>query len=290
MNADFLDTGGWRSWARWGGAGLVVLVAHAAGAWIITRQQPDASAGEAAPAIMVELAPLPVAPAAEPVDVAPGPEIKDVQSEPVTETAEAPVESEPPPEPAEPVFEETKPQLQIDAKLNIRETPPIPNPAVVLPAPNGQARPPKRPVERPRLVERSKEKKQVRPQTRTATAPPRVQAAPVAAPAAPSASVAATSSMSPANWRGALLAQLNRAKRYPGDARSRREEGTVRLSFSIDRSGRVIGYQISGSSGSASLDQEALSMIQRASPLPAPPPEVPGSRISLTVPVRFNLN
>jgi protein TonB len=52
----------------------------------------------------------------------------------------------------------------------------------------------------------------------------------------------------------------------------------------------VIGYQISGSSGSASLDQEALSMIQRASPLPAPPPEVPGSRISLTVPVRFNLN
>jgi protein TonB len=98
------------------------------------------------------------------------------------------------------------------------------------------------------------------------------------------------SSISAANWRGALLAQLNRAKRYPGDARSRREEGTVRLSFSIDRSGRVIGYQISGSSGSASLDQEALSMIQRASPLPAPPPEVPGSRISLTVPVRFNLN
>ena len=90
-------------------------------------------------------------------------------------------------------------------------------------------------------------------------------------PAAPSTGNAAGSSGSPANWRAALLAQLNRAKRYPSEARSRREEGTVRLTFSIDRSGRVTGYQIAGSSGSATLDQEALSMLQRASPLPAPP-------------------
>jgi protein TonB len=87
-----------------------------------------------------------------------------------------------------------------------------------------------------------------------------------------------------------LIAHLNRAKRYPSEARQRREEGTVRLSFSIDRSGRVLSYQIIGSSGSAALDQEALGMIQRASPLPAPPPELGGARISLTVPVRFNLN
>jgi protein TonB len=86
------------------------------------------------------------------------------------------------------------------------------------------------------------------------------------------------------------MAQLHRAKRYPAEARQRREEGTARLSFSIDRSGRVVSYQLVGSSGSAALDQEALAMIQRASPLPPPPPEVTGSRISLTVPVRFNFN
>ena len=296
MSVGSLDTGeGWRSWARWAGAALIVLVAHAVGAWMIARQKPAASAGEAAPAIMVELAPLPVAPAAEPVDLAPGPETEDAPPEPVVETPDPPVEPEPPepeidmpppPEPAEPVFEEPKPHTEVQPDLP--ETPPVPEPAVVLPSPTPPAAPPKRPVERPRPVEKPKEKKQVRPQTRTATAPPRTQ--PAAAPAAPSAGVAATPSVSPANWRGALLAQLNRAKRYPADARSRREEGTVRLSFSIDRSGRVIGYQIVGSSGSASLDQEALSLIQRASPLPAPPPDVQGSRISLTVPVRFNLN
>jgi len=134
------------------------------------------------------------------------------------------------------------------------------------------------------------EDKTGKPQSRVATAPPRSQAAPAQAPTASAQGAAAASSTSPANWRGTLLAHLNRAKRYPAEARLRREEGTVRLSFTIDRTGRVVGYQIVGSSGSAALDREALAMIQRASPLPAPLPEVVGARISLTVPVRFNLN
>ena len=38
------------------------------------------------------------------------------------------------------------------------------------------------------------------------------------------------------------------------------------------------------------LDRETIAMIQRASPLPAPPAEVQGTRITLTVPVRFDID
>jgi TonB family protein len=43
------------------------------------------------------------------------------------------------------------------------------------------------------------------------------------------------------------------------------------------------------SSGHDDLDQEALAWIQRAQPLPRPPPEVATDPIELVVPLRFEL-
>lgn len=43
------------------------------------------------------------------------------------------------------------------------------------------------------------------------------------------------------------------------------------------------------SSGSPELDAETLALVRRAEPLPAPPPEVLGNPLTLTVPVRFSL-
>jgi protein TonB len=37
------------------------------------------------------------------------------------------------------------------------------------------------------------------------------------------------------------------------------------------------------------LDEEALALLRRAQPFPAPPRELPGERVDLTVPIRFNL-
>ncbi|WP_230533547.1 energy transducer TonB [Microvirga roseola] len=310
MSTEFGDRrSGWRTFLRWSGAATVVVVMHLAGAWVIARQHSDEpSAGAPAPAIILELSPLPVAPAAEPLDVPPGPEISEYQPEPVSETPETdtPVETEesPPPEPeidlpepAEPVFAEPKPVEPVaQAELQMPELPSIPEPAeAVLPPPPPPERrveeklpePAKRPVRQSR---RSPKKKQVRPQGKATMAPPHSQVAAVRAPAAPAPGVSSPLSGSPANWHRAMIAHLNRAKRYPPEARSRREEGVVRLSFSIDRSGRVTGYRIVGSSGSSALDREALAMIQRASPLPAPPPQVAGARIDLMVPVRFNID
>jgi len=56
----------------------------------------------------------------------------------------------------------------------------------------------------------------------------------------------------------------------------------------IDRSGRVLSAHLIGASGDAALDQEAVALVQRASPVPPPPAGVGGPSITLTVPVRFS--
>ena len=84
-----------------------------------------------------------------------------------------------------------------------------------------------------------------------------------------------------------LISHLNRYKQYPAAARARREQGTVMLSFTVDRNGRVTGRRVSRSSGSSALDQEALSMLSRAQPLPRFPADMTGSSRSINAPVRF---
>ena len=51
----------------------------------------------------------------------------------------------------------------------------------------------------------------------------------------------------------------------------------------------MIASRIVRGSGHAALDQETLQLLRRSQPFPPPPPELPGERIELTVPVRFNL-
>ncbi|MDP3321632.1 MAG: energy transducer TonB, partial [Bosea sp. (in: a-proteobacteria)] len=92
------------------------------------------------------------------------------------------------------------------------------------------------------------------------------------------------SAASRASWRGTLLAHLNRYKRFPGGA----NPGTVQVSFSIDRSGRVLTARLVRGSGDALLDEEAVAMIRRASPVPAPPEGLGGGTIALAVPVKFS--
>jgi protein TonB len=51
----------------------------------------------------------------------------------------------------------------------------------------------------------------------------------------------------------------------------------------------VLSSQISTSSGFVLLDEEVLSLVQRAQPLPSPPPEIGGNRVELQLPVGFPL-
>ena len=91
------------------------------------------------------------------------------------------------------------------------------------------------------------------------------------------------------SWQTNLMRQLQRFKRYPASAQSRKEEGVVLLSFSLDRSGHVLAHSIARSSGHTDLDNEVMAMIMRAEPLPPFPESMPQPRIDLTVPIRFSL-
>jgi protein TonB len=90
-------------------------------------------------------------------------------------------------------------------------------------------------------------------------------------------------------WESALVAHIERFKRYPADARARGEQGMVRVAFTIDREGWVRGSHIVQSSGSPELDQEVLGMLTRAQPVPRPPERVPANELSFNVPIRFSI-
>lgn len=106
---------------------------------------------------------------------------------------------------------------------------------------------------------------------------------------ATSAAQAARARAEAASWRSEIAMLLEHNKRYPAEARARREEGVAQLAFSIDREGHVLSSRIVKSSGVPALDQEALALVQRAQPFPTPPPGVTGDEIKFVVPVRYNI-
>ena len=91
-------------------------------------------------------------------------------------------------------------------------------------------------------------------------------------------------------YLGRLVAQLNRFKQYPRQARAAHIEGVVMLHFVMDAGGKMLSLEIAKSSGRPILDAEALSLIQRAQPLPALPPDFPTRTLDAVVPVEFSLH
>lgn len=257
---------------RWSLAALVVASAHGTAGWVIANwQRAEAAMGSPPAAVMIELAPLAVAPEAPQQDVAPGLEMAEAQPEP-----------EPPPPEPEPV-------AIPEPEIKLPELPPLPDAAAILtPPPKEAPKPPPppekpKPKPKPKIVEKKKPIQPDKPKAEQTTAlMAQEQAAPRAA--APNSGASSPSPAATASWRGTLMAHLNRFKRFPGNA----SPGTVQVAFSIDRGGRVLSARLVRGSGDAALDEEAVSMIRRANPVPAPPDGLGGGTISLTVPIKFS--
>ena len=248
---------------RWSLAAVVVLAAHLGivAAYLVLR--PDPGDSTQAPVIAVEFEPMPVEPAPA---IAAAPEM--VPAPPLEE-------QEPPP---------SQPLAPPETQAMVTPLPESEQPAVEVP-------PPPKPVanEQPaRAPAQSRHIKAVRePSKKPATA---TRTQPARAATAPTSGVAAIGSReAQASWRSLVAAHLARYKRYPAEAEARHDTGTVRLSFTMDRNGHVLSRHIDGSSGSAILDREVLSMIERAQPLPAFPASMPQTRMTLVVPIRFSI-
>ena len=89
-------------------------------------------------------------------------------------------------------------------------------------------------------------------------------------------------------YRALLSAWLESHKRYPDAARQRGEEGRAVLRFSVDRSGRVLDFAVTSSSGYPDLDQSVEEMMRGAT-LPPFPAGMPQPEMQVSVTIRFSL-
>ncbi|EAI9779059.1 energy transducer TonB [Campylobacter jejuni] len=93
------------------------------------------------------------------------------------------------------------------------------------------------------------------------------------------------------SYQALLMAHLTKFKKYPQEAIMQKQEGVVRIRVSIDESGNVLSKELKKSCPYAVLNDEALSLFKRASPLPKPPKEMlkNGDKISFVMPIDYNI-
>ncbi|EAJ4548433.1 energy transducer TonB, partial [Campylobacter jejuni] len=91
------------------------------------------------------------------------------------------------------------------------------------------------------------------------------------------------------SYQALLMAHLTKFKKYPQEAIMQKQEGVVRIRVSIDESGNVLSKELKKSCPYAALNDEALSLFKRASPLPKPPKEMlkNGDKISFVMPIDY---
>lgn len=233
--------------ARWGFCFALVVCFHVAGAAALLARWSD-------DADLVANAPV-ITLELAPVPVAP--QTQPTELPPGPEQTEA--KSEPEPQPQKPVeTEEIKPTPAKDAELTVA---------------------PPKPPEKPK-------QKAARKQASLTSAPSAVEQKAERAAAAAAGAASRNSDALP-NWKSALVAQLERYKRYPSEARG--EHGVAQLAFNVDRNGGVHNAHIVRSSGSSALDSATLDLVARAQPLPPPPPEIRGAQIAIVVPIRYSV-
>ncbi|ABE50573.1 energy transducer TonB [Methylobacillus flagellatus] len=93
------------------------------------------------------------------------------------------------------------------------------------------------------------------------------------------------------NLYGSLLSQaIAKHKQYPRIAQMRGWEGEVLLEVHCDETGHVLSTHVKKSSGHQVLDEQAITMVRKASPLPQPPEILRNTKnLVILVPIPFTL-
>ena len=192
--------------------------------------------------------------------------------------------------------------------LNVELQKPTPPAAVVIPEPPKpepvkeviESKPMVKPITK-KVEAPSPIKQEITP-TQTVEAPPKVIAVAPKVDATPHEIVPAPPVEKPKpepiqadvdSALGEYSGQLGRAiakhKSYPKIAQMRGWEGEVMLDLKIDGSGNVLSAKVRDSSGHDALDNQALEMVKKASPFPAPPEALRSRTFNISVPVSFKL-
>lgn len=263
---------GEREAARWGVSAAVIVLLHVAAALLASswlRSQPEQ--GVSLPAIMIDMAPVTSAPQSTQDDVAPGPVMQEADASPPEPMQQQAVE-----ETIAPTPPQEKPDVVAPPEQKLEPAPARPEPAKIVPVEKPA------PV-KPKVVRREAKKPS------EATPAPRTSASPRAEREAPMASAMSAGAMASAiaSYNQRVRAHLMRFHQYPSGGGGQR--GIARLSFTISRSGQVTSSRLSGTSGVAAFDTQAMSMVRQASPFPPIPDEIKNGSMSFTIPVEFTV-
>ena len=276
---------------------------------VVVREEPSSALIEAA-APPVTAPPSPVADAvlsppepAAPPSSEPGPTGPEAQRADTVPPAplpplEPPTFAEAPAEPAASPAEELAipkrplepeaPELALGPLLEPRLDPePLPvfttpasttAPPRMAPAPSSP-RPEAKTRQRPSAASEQRTARQAEPGRQ-----PRAQVGQARSRAAEAGSAAGTG-LSTTTYRNLVMAELNRRKAYPDQARAQGAQGRVVVSFTVGPAGRVVNLAVTTSSGHSALDAAAR---QAVSGMTLPPP--PGGRFTSSAALRFRLD
>lgn len=299
---------GWADIALWGTSSALIIAACAGAAFAIEHFRPaDSPAGSPETAIFIDFAEVEASPISEDPEVAPGEMMMESEGTPEPAPEPEPVpelvrEFTPDPIPrTDPIPEQAMPLAQApmpDAGLvpmPMPEAPPAPEPEVALPLPPALAEMDEdmlapdrslRPRQRPEPPAPPPPAQAAAPQT-SAPPPSEQQAEQAAAPQTQAGTQPSADTLQ--SWQSTVMRHLARRQQYPRGAERRREQGTAVVRFSINAGGQVLSVALVRSSGSDELDQAALQLVQRSSPVPAPPAGSPQSTLTLTAPIQYAL-
>lgn len=263
---------------RWTICAIIVVAAHTFAWRALSTKEPASESDAGSPIVTLELSLVLAAPTSPPDEPAPDAQPTEALTTPPPPVeAAAPTKDEPPPK-----LDDPQP-----AKSDLppaKSDPPPPGPEVVLDA-----------IAPPRQAEdvTAKPPPPPAPEKFAVLSPPPSElsaATPSVAdiPAAPEIALGSEEATPPAGvqrWRQALIAQIERHKRFPANAKGR--SGVVSVAFSIDRGGRLTEVRVLASSGSAVLDEAAIVLIRQSQPFPTPPPALAENELSFVAPIRY---
>ncbi|HEX7811022.1 MAG TPA: TonB family protein [Burkholderiales bacterium] len=253
--------------------------------------------------------PLPPQPVVEQPDIRPEPKRVEPQRQPEPTVRQPdPVIRQP-----EPVVRQPVPDAPQMPKTEIIEAVPrpshkqefvVPKPEP-RPAPTVEPRAEVRPESPAPRVAPAQPSPTVQPQIEQVTPPERVapptpvaplaavQPPPVVAPAAPPQPAAkaepAVDRTVVSSYEKSLSDLIKRHEKYPDRAKRQGWQGTAVVALSLSAEGKVTGISVVESSGKEILDQAALEMVRRASPLPRAPEGLRGQERIVRVPIVFKL-
>lgn len=257
-----------RSTLRWLAAGTLIVGLHVAGAaWAIYATPHEEIDDEVEGAIVMELAP-----------------VVSTQRVETPDTTVGPLSEEATPTP--PAMEKVTEVKPLDVP-QFEQSALAPEPEVAVPI--------AKPIEE--VKEEPEELKEVQPETvaseqtaaSQAMAPPQIEVRDSPTVTAPQVGDAKKNSRAILTYRKSLHLHLKKHQRFPAEARTRGQQGSVVVEFAIDRSGRMVSKKLVKPSGVATLDNEALAAIERASPFPLPPDEEPGEVLKYSMPIQFRI-